>query len=69
MKFIGSFLGFWYHFIIGDDYRIALGVALVFGGSAELVHREHMQVWWLVPVFVVVVLCLSLWLEARRRKG
>jgi hypothetical protein len=69
MKFIGSFLRFWYHFIIGDDYRIALGVIIGFGGSAALVHREHVQLWWLIPVLIAVMLSLSLWLEVHRRRG
>lgn len=69
MKLVTNFLKFWYHFIVGDDYRIALGVIVGLGGSAVLVHREHERLWWLLPLVVVGMLALSLWLEVRRRKG
>ncbi len=69
MKTLTSFLRFWYHFIVGDDYRIALGVAFGFGCSGLLIHREHEQLWWFLPVVVVAMLSLSLWLETRQRKG
>jgi hypothetical protein len=68
MKLLINFLKFWYHFIVGDDYRIAVGVFIGFGGVALLVHRAHLQWWWLLPIAVVGMLSLSLWLETRQRK-
>lgn len=66
MKYIHRFFSFWYHFIVGDDWRIA--VAVIFGLCfvAYFVHVVHIQVWWLLPAAVVVVLSVSLWLSVRR---
>lgn len=69
MSYAAHFFKFWYHFIVGDDYRIALGVAVGLGGAAVLVHREHGQFWWCLPVYIVAILALSLWLEVRKREG
>jgi len=67
MKYIGRFLVFWYHFIVGDDWRIA--VAVVFGLSlvGYFVHVVHIQAWWLLPALVVTMLSFSL-LQAARQK-
>jgi hypothetical protein len=37
MRFLAGFLRFWWDFLIGDDWRIAAGVALVLCGGALLV--------------------------------
>jgi hypothetical protein len=66
MNHLRSFGAFWYHFIIGDDWRIAVGVVLGLGATAITVHIAHIQVWWLLPVMVVTMLILSLWLATRR---
>ena len=68
MKYVKDFFTFWYHFIIGDDYRIALGVIIGFAVVGLLVHKWHAQLWWLLPVVVVGMLALSLWLETRKSK-
>ena len=31
MSYVFAFLRFWYHFVIGDDWRIAAGVTLALG--------------------------------------
>lgn len=67
MKYIRNFFVFWYHFIIGDDWTIALAVGAGFGAIALLVHKMHVQLWWLLPAVVIAMLTLSLWLEVRRR--
>lgn len=67
MRLIGGFLRFWYHFIVGDDYRIALGVIIGFAGVALLVHTAHVQPWWLLPLAVVVMLGVSVWIDPKRR--
>ena len=35
MAFVRGFLRFWYDFIVGDDWRIALGVVLVLAAGAR----------------------------------
>ncbi|MGX7677859.1 hypothetical protein ACSMXN_03055 [Jatrophihabitans sp. DSM 45814] len=56
---------FWYDFLIGDDWRIAIGVVaallLTYGVSLAGV-----PAWWVLPVAVVVLLALSLWRVTRR---
>jgi hypothetical protein len=65
MKYIRRFLSFWYHFIVGDDWRIAAGVIVGLGLATISVHQAHVQVWWLLPLLVVTMLTLSLWLATR----
>ena len=67
MKAWRRFGTFWYHFIIGDDWRIAVGVVLGFALIALLTHAVHWQVWWLLPLIAVTMLAVSLWEETRRR--
>jgi hypothetical protein len=64
MRFLRSFLGFWYDFIVGDDWTVAAGVVLALAGTAVLAHF-HLIAWWLLPAAVVGLLALSL-VRARR---
>ncbi len=63
---IKLFGAFWYDFVVGDDWHVALGVvvalALTYGAS-----RSTAVVWWIVPLAVVVLLPYSLWRATRRR--
>jgi hypothetical protein len=67
MNGVRRFGAFWYHFIVGDDWRIAVGVILGLGLTAFMTHGAQAQVWWLLPSLVVTMLTLSLWLGTRRR--
>ena len=67
MKYLRQFGAFWYHFIVGDDWRIAAGVAIGLGLTAALIHSVHIQAWWLMPIMVVTMLTFSLWVASRRR--
>ena len=64
MRYLKSFLLFWYDFIVGDDWMIAAGVVLALVASALLARRD-LNAWWLMPVAVVVLLVVSLWRETR----
>jgi hypothetical protein len=64
VKYLRSFAQFWWNFIVGDDWRVALGVAVGLGLTWALAH-EGANVWWLLPVVVVLVLAGSLWRETR----
>ncbi len=64
MQFIGRFLHFWYDFIVGDDWTVALGVIVAFGVTAVLV-RGDIPAWWLLPVAVALLLAGSVWRVAR----
>ena len=53
MNFIRGFLAFWYDFIVGDDWTVAVAVAIGLIVSAIL-NSNHIPAWWLIPVIVVL---------------
>ncbi len=59
-KAIRSFFGFWYGFIVGDDWTVAavIGLALLITGALN--HRGIVA-WWLLPLTVVTATGASLW--------
>lgn len=62
-----AFGAFWYDFIIGDDWRVALGVAAALTATFLLSHNSSLATWWIAPVAVVVLLPLSLRRAIRNR--
>jgi hypothetical protein len=58
MKYVVGFLRFWYEFIVGDDWRVAAGIAAAIGLTALL--APDVAAWWVIPAAVVVVLYASL---------
>jgi len=60
IKTILSFFGFWYGFIVGDDWTVAaaIGAALLI---TEALNRQGVGAWWLLPLTVVVATATSLW--------
>ena len=64
MKHIRSFGRFWWNFIVGDDWRVAAGVALALGLTG-LLAQEGVNAWWLLPAAVGLLLALSLRRAAR----
>jgi len=60
-----AFGAFWYDFVVGDDWRVALGVVVALTATWGLARHGHPGVWWLVPVAVVVLLPLSIARAAR----
>ena len=58
------FARFWWDFVIGDDWRVAVGVALAIAAVAALHHR-HVAAWWLLPPAVLLLLYVSLRRAAR----
>ena len=67
MRWVRSFTRFWWEFIIGDDWRIAAGLAVALGLCALLVHQS-IAAWWLLPLAVLALLAGSLH-RATRRAG
>ncbi|MDQ1695768.1 MAG: hypothetical protein QOJ03_1121 [Frankiaceae bacterium] len=65
MRKLRAFGAFWYDFVVGDDWRIAVGVVLGLALTALLVHAGHVQAWWLLPAVVIVGLAVSLHLATR----
>jgi hypothetical protein len=50
---------FWYHFIIGDDWTLALSVAIGLVVTGVL-KSSGIQAWWLVPILAVAMVGFSL---------
>ncbi len=55
-----------WQFIVGDDWRLALGVAIAIGAVAVLVELS-VNAWWLLPVAVPALLWISVSRVAGRR--
>jgi hypothetical protein len=69
MSLLRGFLRFWYDFIVGDDWRIALGVVLVLGAGALLVAGDVLPDDVLMPLVgagIVAVVSVSIVAGARR---
>jgi hypothetical protein len=66
VKRLRAFLAFGYDFVIGDDWRIAVGVV---AGLAltYAVSRTSVPAWWLLPLLLVMLLPASLWRAVRRK--
>ena len=60
MRFLMRVAHFWYDFIVGDDWVVAVGVILALAISALLAHNGIVA-WWVMPVAVVLLLLASLW--------
>ena len=59
MNALRRFGRFWWDFVVGDDWRAAVGIGLAIGATAALV-AGGIDAWWLMPVAVATVLWLSL---------
>jgi hypothetical protein len=59
MSYLRAFGRFWWNFIVGDDWRVAAGVAVALGATYLLTHNG-VDAWWLLPIAVALVLAESL---------
>jgi hypothetical protein len=59
VRYAKAFLRFWYDFIVGDDWVIAVGVVAALGLTALLTDRG-VNAWWVMPLAVIVLLAGSL---------
>ena len=50
MRFLRSFGAFWYDFIVGDDWQIAVIVVVALALTAVLAHAASVNAWWLLPL-------------------
>ena len=64
MRYLGAFGRFWWNFIVGDDWRVAAGVAVALALTAVLTHAG-VNAWWLLPLAVAALLAESLRRAAR----
>lgn len=59
LKWIRAFGFFWYDFIVGDDWLLAVGVIVGLGVTALLAHVAKVPSWWVLPVSVLLVVTVS----------
>jgi len=63
MSRLRAFGAFLWDFVVGDDWRIALGVVVALGVTA-VVAGAGLSAWWIMPVATVGLLGASLWRAA-----
>jgi hypothetical protein len=68
VRYVVAFGRFWWNFIVGDDWRVAAGLAIAFAGTWTLAHHE-VNAWWLLPSAVALLLVGSVLREARSDGG
>ena len=59
MTWLARFGRFWWDFVIGDDWLVAVLVAAAIGATAVLA-AGGVAAWWLLPLAVPLILWLSL---------
>jgi hypothetical protein len=59
MSRLAAFGRFWWDFVIGDDWLVAVLIAAAIGATAALA-AAGITAWWLLPLAVLLVLWLSL---------
>jgi hypothetical protein len=67
MRYVIGFLRFWYDFIIGDDWTIAVGVAAIMAAAWGL-GKAGLEVWWLYLIAVIALLAGTV-VRAARKAG
>ena len=67
MKYVRGFFAFWYDFIVGDAWEVAVGVVVTLA-LAWLAVRAGLarEAWPIVPLGVVIALAGSLYWQTRR---
>ncbi len=66
MTYLRRFGHFWYDFVVGDDWTVALGVVAALAVTWFATH--HGRNWfWVLPVAVVILLTVSLRRVSRQR--
>ncbi|WP_327291864.1 hypothetical protein [Streptomyces sp. NBC_01198] len=59
MKRLRAFGLFWYDFVVGDDWQVALWTLLALGATAGLA-TSGLNAWWLLPIAAAAALADSL---------
>jgi hypothetical protein len=61
---VRRFARFWWDFLVGDDWSVAVGIAAGLSLTAALA-ASSVPAWWLLPLAVATVL----WVSLRRAVG
>jgi hypothetical protein len=65
---VRRFARFWWDFVVGDDWFVAVGIVVALALTA-LIATTSVPAWWLMPLAVAAVLWVSLWREASAASG
>ena len=60
MRHVKAFGRFWYDFVIGDDWVIAVVVVVAVTITALLAHNTSFPAWIVMPCAAVAVLAISI---------
>jgi hypothetical protein len=60
-----AFLQFWYDFVVGDDWRVAVAVIVALA-LTYAVSTSSIPAWPILPAAVAFILPVTLWRAARR---
>jgi hypothetical protein len=63
-----QFGAFWYDFIVGDDWRVALTVAVALATTFVVNHVTGATLWWIVVAAVGAVLPLTIYWATRNQQ-
>jgi hypothetical protein len=55
-----AFGAFWYGFVVGDDWQVAVGVVVALALTAVTSRAATLPTWWIVAVAVAGLLAVSL---------
>jgi hypothetical protein len=58
MKPLVTFARFWYDFVVGDDWRLAVGATAAIAITYVASHAG-LNWWWILPLAVAILLGLS----------
>jgi len=67
MRRLESLFRFAWEFVVGEDWRIAVGVTVALAATA-LAGDAGLNAWWMLPLAVAVLLAGSVWSVARSRR-
>lgn len=68
MTRVQTFLSAVWEFVVGDDWRTAIGVALAIALTA-LIASAGISAWWVMPLVVLALLVLSIRRAAHGSRG
>jgi hypothetical protein len=60
IAWLRRFGAFWYDFVVGDDWRVAVGVVVALALTYVLSTATSVPSWCVLPVAVALLLTLSL---------
>jgi hypothetical protein len=66
MRRLRAFGAFWYDFIVGDDWRVALTITVALGATVAMSRHTGVATWWIVVAAVVAALPLSIYRATRK---